>query len=71
MALATPQATLAFESLLTSLECIMGNIVTEATKLIVVSVKIKTSRRQAEATEASGPDQVHCLKYSLPFGSIP
>jgi len=56
---------------LTSLECIMGNIVTETAKLIVVSVKIKTSRRRARATEASGPDQVHCLKYSLPFGSIP
>lgn len=49
----------------------MGNIVTDAAKQIIVSAKIKTSRRQAGATEASGADQVHCLKYSLPFGSIP
>lgn len=49
----------------------MGNIVTDAAKLIVVSATIKASRRQAGATEASGADPVHCLKYSLPFGSIP
>lgn len=33
----------------------MGNIVTDAAKLIVVSATIKASRRQAGATEA--PEQ--------------